>query len=241
MKTSIFAVAASLLFAAFAAANPAPINDLATTPNTLEPRCQSCNDACPKTHFYYAPKKCCLQNGGPKNPGNPPKDEDCPKYWYWNGDKKCCTPRYPQPSNPKPTCGSSTFPWWDKDRHCCRKPPTGTNPPGPGTSKRATRDVHQPKSKYAHRKAELKSRQPAACPAGMMVCPMKDGVECLENAWEIRACGGCPTFGVGQDCEAISNSMNVGCESVDNKPTCVVHSCKDGFTPAKGGKSCVAA
>lgn len=239
MKTSIFAVAASLLFAAFVSANPAPINDLATTPNTLEPRCSSCDDACPKTHFYYAPKKCCLQNGGPKNPPNPPKEKDCPKYWYWNGDKKCCTPRYPQPSNPKPTCGTTTYPWWDKDNHCCKKPPTGTNPPPPSGSKRATRDMHQPKSKYA-KKAELKSRQTEMCPKGLILCPMGTGIECV-HSYDLNACGGCPTFGVGKDCEKIANSLNVACEPTATSARCVVHSCEDGFTPSKDGNGCVAA
>ncbi|KAG8892823.1 hypothetical protein FRC01_013939 [Tulasnella sp. 417] len=237
MKTSVFAVAASLLFAAFVSANPAPLSDIATTPYTLEPRCQGCNDACPKTHFYYAPKKCCLQNGGPKNPPNPPKDEDCPKYWYYNGDKKCCTPRYPQPSNPKPTCGSSTFPWWDKDRHCCKKPPTGTNPPGPGSSKRATRDIHQPKSKYSGRKAQLKSRETDFCPKGLIVCPMKDGLECVHSL-DLNACGGCPAFGLGQDCEAIPNSLNVACQAKGSSSACVVNSCEEGFVPSKDGRSC---
>ncbi|KAG8943655.1 hypothetical protein FRC04_002614 [Tulasnella sp. 424] len=246
MKTSIFAAAATLLFAAFVAATPAPLSDLETTPYTLEPRCESCDEACPKTHFYYAPKKCCLQNGGPKNPPSPPKTKDCPNYWYWNGDKKCCTPRYPQPSNPQPSCNTSTFPWWDRGNHCCTKPPTGTNPPPSGTSHRPKRDVHQPKSKYTGRKAEVKNRQRSECPTGMYACPMgKFGsgtLECLESFREIHACGGCPAFGVGQDCTTIANSINVGCDVVTgNTPSCVVSSCKDGFTPSKDGKSCVAA
>ncbi|KAG8943659.1 hypothetical protein FRC04_002618 [Tulasnella sp. 424] len=224
MKTSIFATAATLLFAAFVAATPAPINDLATTSNTLEPRCESCNEACPKTHFYYAPKKCCLQIGGPKNPPNPPKDRDCPKYWYWNGDTTCCTPRYPQPSSTKPTCGTSTFSWWDKDNQCCKKPATrirarGTNPPG--TSHRPRRNIHQPKSKYTGRKAEIKNRQASQCPSSWQICPIGTRIECLDSYLEIHACGGCPAYGVGQDCTAIPNSMNVECQATGQTPSCV--------------------
>ncbi|KAG8974430.1 hypothetical protein FRB90_009768 [Tulasnella sp. 427] len=246
MKTSIFALAASLFCAAFVSASPALITE--STPVTLEPRCNACDAACPSTHFYYGPKKCCLVKGGPKNPPSPPSGKDCPRTWYWNRDRTCCTPQNKPPTTnpPNPTCGSTTFPWWDFNNHCCSKPPTGTNPPPPQNSPHHKREVAQPKSKHAVRKsAQLKNRTAdTVCPYGMMTCPVPGSTtgatECFEDFADLNACGGCPGL-TGQDCDAIPNKLNVACEASGSKNTCVVHSCEPGFVPSIDKKSCVAA
>ncbi|QRW05443.1 choline transport protein [Ceratobasidium sp. AG-Ba] len=93
---------------------------------------------------------------------------------------------------------------------------------------------------HKHKRHQTK-RNDTLCARGYTACPV-DGskglttndYECLDALQELRACGGCPSLGQGQDCTSIPHAKGVSCVS----GTCQVSSCSGGFAPTSDGKSC---
>jgi len=63
----------------------------------------------------------------------------------------------------------------------------------------------------------------------------KVGFECIELDTELNSCGGCLSFGAGQDCTSISNARATGCEA----GSCLVYSCFDGYVVSPDRATCV--
>ena len=131
----------------------------------VEERCATCEQACPSTHFWYSPGMylqlhsvgwltlslpgaCCLPHGGPSKVQNPPSGIACPTNWYYHHERSCCSPKLPT-YNPKPTCGTSTYPNWNPSRQCCDKP---SGPSGPKPSPKPV--VYKPKDHYKWDRAD---------------------------------------------------------------------------------------
>lgn len=196
--------------------------------------------------FRYAPKSCCLPQGGPPNPSNPPTGSECPPYgWYWGNDQKCCVPRQPNP--PFPQC-SYGWEWSSASDRCQPKstPPSPNNP--------------QPSNHYSGHKRAQKHRANSLCPNGMTACPTVgtygafSDYECIDTKHELQSCGGCFSTGAGQDCSAIRGAWNVGCEAgkcagafydyslcpwADQVEHLAVYNCMAGYRLSANGAACI--
>ncbi|PPQ64416.1 hypothetical protein CVT26_002123 [Gymnopilus dilepis] len=110
--------------------------------------------------------------------------------------------------------------------------PSGGNPHGGSSS--GGNNHYNNNWKRSH-----KSRVASPCPAGLDACPIPGALtndyECLDTSSELESCGGCASLGQGQDCTAISNAWNVGCD----RGSCVVFTCSGGYKIGPDGKSCV--
>ncbi|KAA1468242.1 hypothetical protein DENSPDRAFT_857172 [Dentipellis sp. KUC8613] len=90
-------------------------------------------NGCASGEFFYENKSCCVKQGAPKNPPQPPVGKSCPssnsENWYWSSDKTCCLPTNPPPpGNPAPSCPKNHI--WDHGNSYC-SPPESRNPPNP--------------------------------------------------------------------------------------------------------------
>ncbi|KAG8944078.1 hypothetical protein FRC04_002218 [Tulasnella sp. 424] len=98
--------------------------------------------------------------------------------------------------------------------------PTGSGPVGSPVA-RKKRDMH--------------------CTRGLQACPRyagRGGFECINTRSDPESCGGCRDLdgkGSGSDCTAITGVSVTRCV----KGSCVIDSCKKGYTKSLDGSSCV--
>ncbi|KAF8872139.1 hypothetical protein CPB84DRAFT_1818103 [Gymnopilus junonius] len=197
------------------------------------------SNSCKSNEFWYEDRSCCLPNGGPTSPPNPPKGSQCPPTsHYWDDKQACCVPRHqPPPDCPPPQCNKG---WdWYSSLHQCK--PTSTPSTTPSIPKPSSKPYggNNNNNHYSnnHKRTTHKART-SLCPAGLDACPVSGltgDYECLDTSSELESCGGCTTLGQGQDCTAIKDAWNVGCD----RGSCVVYTCAGGFKLSPDAKSCV--
>ncbi|EJU06065.1 hypothetical protein DACRYDRAFT_19383 [Dacryopinax primogenitus] len=80
--------------------------------------------------------------------------------------------------------------------------------------------------------------QHTAC--GVVSAWTRQGWECIDTQMDLESCGGCVTplmgeIATGIDCTSLEGVEDVACVS----GFCTVYSCRDGFTVAADGQTCV--
>ncbi|KAG8967764.1 hypothetical protein FRC05_001943, partial [Tulasnella sp. 425] len=145
------------------------------------------------------------------------------------------------PAAPAPLATSTTF----REPRAAANAVLATTPTAPPPDRQAATSAPTPKtnptgsgpvgSPVARKKRDMH------CTRGLQACPRyagRGGFECINTRSDPESCGGCRDLdgkGSGSDCTAITGVSVTRCV----KGSCVIDSCKKGYTKSLDGSSCV--